>query len=150
MEEKEKAKIKECFKMIALGMGNTLLTFIDKEREIQDKGLTIGGYKLAWLANLVAAFVLENCKDLFEDAVYNGIYRDDGLVIMEGQKTKADIGKWLETFQRRVNQVTGYEGLVFTVSIWRQDQSNEQAHPKAEIRKSSIFPFLGMEISWSK
>jgi hypothetical protein len=49
MGEKDKATINECLKMIAFGMGNTLLTFVDKyyaydgEREIQDKGLTIGG-----------------------------------------------------------------------------------------------------------
>jgi hypothetical protein len=60
--------------------------------------LTIGGYKLAWLANLVAAFVLENSQDLFEEAVYDGIYRDDGLVIMKGHITNADIGEWLNTF----------------------------------------------------
>jgi hypothetical protein len=42
--------------------------------------LTIGGYESAWLADLVAAFVLENCEDLFEEAIYDGIYRDDGLV----------------------------------------------------------------------
>jgi hypothetical protein len=89
------------------------------------------------LANLVAAFVLENCEDIFDDAIYDGIYRDDGLVIMNGQKTNTDISKWLNTFQQRVNQVIGYEGLVFTVSIWRQDWNNEPAHPKAEIFKSS-------------
>jgi hypothetical protein len=91
------------------------------------------------LANLVAAFVLENCKDIFDDAIYDGIYRDDGLVIMNGQKTNTDISKWLNTFQQRVNQVIGYEGLVFTVSIWRQDWNNEPAHPKAEIFKSPSF-----------
>jgi hypothetical protein len=102
--EKEKATIIECLKMIAFGIENTLLTFVDKyyeydsKREIQDKGLTIGGYESAWLADLVAAFVLENCEDLFVDAVYNRIYRDDGLVIMDGQKTNTDIGEWLETF----------------------------------------------------
>jgi hypothetical protein len=47
--EKDKATIHECLKMIAFGMGNTLLTFVDKcyeyggKRDIQDKGLTIGG-----------------------------------------------------------------------------------------------------------
>ncbi len=82
MEDKEKATIRECLKMIAFGMGNTLLTFIDKyyennsEREIQNKGLIIGGYELAWLANLVAAFVLKNCEDLFNDAIYNAVYND--------------------------------------------------------------------------
>jgi hypothetical protein len=35
--------------------------------------------------------------------VYDGIYRDDGLVIMDGAKSNAEIGKWLNTFQKRVN-----------------------------------------------
>jgi hypothetical protein len=72
--------------------GYTLLTFVDKytyseyngEREIQDKGLIIGGYESAWLDNLVEDFVLENCKDLSDDAVYDGIYRRyaySGLVL---------------------------------------------------------------------
>jgi hypothetical protein len=89
-------------------------------------------------------------EDLFDEAVYDGIYRDDGLVIMKGQKSNADIGEWLNTFQKRVNQVTGCEGLVFTVSIWRQDWNNEPAHPKAEVVKSPAFPFLDMEMSWSE
>jgi hypothetical protein len=94
--------------------------------------------------------VLENCEDLFGDAVYDGIYRDDGLVIMNGLKTNEEISQWLETFQERVNQVTGYEGLVFTVSIWRQGGDVKPTHPKAEIHKSSVFPFLDMKMSWSE
>jgi hypothetical protein len=59
LREKEKKKIKVCLKMIAFGMGNTLLTFVDKyykydgEPDIRDKGLTIGGYKSAWLSDLI-------------------------------------------------------------------------------------------------
>jgi hypothetical protein len=146
--EKEKGKIKECLKMVAFGMGNTLLTFVDKyykydgKREIQDKGPTIRGYKLAWLTNLVAAFVLENCKDLFDDAVYDGIYRDDGLVIMNGQKTNADIGEWIKTFQKRVSKVTVYKGLVFTVSIWRGKGNDKTKHPKAGRDCEELLPLL--------
>jgi hypothetical protein len=101
--------------MIAFGMGNTLLTFVDKyyeydgERDIMDKGLTIGGYESAWLADLVAAFVLENTTELFDEAIYDGIYRDDGLVIMNGLKSNQEIGEWLNSFQSKVNLVTGYE-----------------------------------------
>jgi hypothetical protein len=64
--EKEKKKIKVCPKMITFGMGNTLLTFVDKyyehdsKHDIRDKGLTIGSYESAWLADLVTAFILEN------------------------------------------------------------------------------------------
>jgi hypothetical protein len=36
--EKEKDKIKVCLKMIAFGMGNTLLTFVNKHYEWQTAG----------------------------------------------------------------------------------------------------------------
>jgi hypothetical protein len=131
--------------MVAFKMGNTLLTFVDKyyeydsKREMQDKGFTIGGC------------VLEKDKAIFDDAIYNGIYQDGGLVIMHGKKSNADIGEWLNTFQKRVNnKVTGYEGLIFTVSIWRGKEEDESKHPKAEIVKSSFFPFLDMKMTWSE
>jgi hypothetical protein len=38
-------------------------------------------HESAWLADLVAAFILENTAQFFEEAVYDGIYRDDGLVV---------------------------------------------------------------------
>ena len=47
-------------------MNSTLMTFQEKYykygggMEMQDKVLTIGSYKSAWLANLVATYVLEN------------------------------------------------------------------------------------------
>jgi hypothetical protein len=53
------------------GMGNTLITFKDKyfeydgDQDVNDKGLTIGGCKSAWLADLVVACVLENTSHLF-------------------------------------------------------------------------------------
>jgi uncharacterized protein YcsI (UPF0317 family) len=56
--------------MIAFGMGNNLLTFINKyykyngKREIEDKGLTIGSYKSTWLADLVAAFIGCSCTSI--------------------------------------------------------------------------------------
>jgi hypothetical protein len=63
--------------------------------EIKDKGLTIGGYESAWLADLVAVFVLENTTSLFSGTIYDGIYRANGLVILDGVKTNAEVGKWL-------------------------------------------------------
>jgi hypothetical protein len=48
-------------KCIHFGIGNTLIRFGDKyfeydgDRNVNDKGLTIGGYKSALLADLVAA-----------------------------------------------------------------------------------------------
>jgi hypothetical protein len=57
--------------MIAFGMGNTLLMFVNKyykyngKQEIQDKGLHISGYKSAWLADLVTSFILEITANLW-------------------------------------------------------------------------------------
>jgi hypothetical protein len=98
--EKQKAKIKVCLKMIAFGMGNTLLTFVDKyykydgEHEIKDnKGLTIFGYESAWLADLVVVFILESTTNLFNETIYNGIYRYDGLGILDGVKINTEAGE---------------------------------------------------------
>jgi hypothetical protein len=73
--------IRDCLKCIHFGTGNTLITpFEDKyfeydgDRYVNDKGLTIGGYESAWLTDLaVAAFVLENTAQFFNEAVYDGI-----------------------------------------------------------------------------
>ena len=64
------------------------------ETDVEDKGLTIGGYESAWLADLVAAFILENLDDIFDDARFSGIYRDDGIIVKEGVLTKREIAEW--------------------------------------------------------
>jgi hypothetical protein len=58
---KDKLMIRECQKLTHFGMGNTLIAFEDKyfeydgDRDVNDKGLTIGRYESAWLADLVAS-----------------------------------------------------------------------------------------------
>ena len=54
-------------------MSNTLLTFGDKYYEYggsinpDRKGLTIGGYESAWLADLVASFILDKVDEIIKD-----------------------------------------------------------------------------------
>jgi hypothetical protein len=100
----DKNTIKSCLEMIKFGMGATLLTFMDKyyeyggDEEADDQGLTIGDYELAWLADLVAAYILENTGNHFAMAKYQGIYRDDGLLFLTGKWTKSDVTAWLKDF----------------------------------------------------
>ena len=76
-------------------MGHTLLKFrgdyfeYGEAENIDEKGLTIGGYESAWLADLVASYVLEKFSCHFRDARFFGIYRDDGFVVLsyEGSLT---------------------------------------------------------------
>ena len=79
LSKEEKKKIEKCLEMIGFGMKNTLLTFIDKYYEYGrdmdggKRGLTIGGYESAWLAGLVAAYILKQTEELFTD-VYTMVY----------------------------------------------------------------------------
>ena len=62
-------------------MSSTLLTFEDKyfeyaEKSIKTKGLAIGGYKSAFLQNLVASYLFEKCNNQFREVLWKGIYRD--------------------------------------------------------------------------
>jgi hypothetical protein len=62
-------RIETCLEMIKFGMGNTLLTFVDKyykyggDLDIEDRGRTIGGYESAWLADLCMEYVMDNSRD---------------------------------------------------------------------------------------
>lgn len=63
LNKKDKSMIHNCLKIIKFGMRATILTFTNKYYEysgdvnVEEKGLMIGGYKSAWLADLVAAYV---------------------------------------------------------------------------------------------
>jgi hypothetical protein len=86
-------------------VGNTIITFKDKcfeydgDQNVNGKGLTIGGQESAWLADLIAAQILENTAHLFEDAAYDGINRDDSQVVFKGNWSQHQIIEWLERFQ---------------------------------------------------
>jgi hypothetical protein len=65
--------------------------------------------------------------------VYDGIYRDDGLVVFKGNWSKQEITKWLDDFQAEVNKVTKYDGLQFTVSIWGAEKEDSTTHEKVTV-----------------
>ena len=94
--------------------------------DVDKKGLTIGGFESAFLADLVAAFILENSQDLFENSIYSKIYRDDGIKVDLGIQTTDEICDWLEIFQTRVNEVTGSDSLKFTMEIWNPDSPPDE------------------------
>ena len=66
---------------------NTMITLDGKYSEyegsddVDKKRLAIGGFESALLADLVAAFILENTEDLFKNSIYSKIYRDDGVKV---------------------------------------------------------------------
>ena len=86
--------------MIKFGMGNTLISFKEKLYEYggsvnpMKRGLTIGGYESAWLADLVASWIFEKNEDLFKKtSLFKGIYRDDGLIVFKDNWKAEDVNR---------------------------------------------------------
>ena len=65
---------------------------------MEEQGLAIGGYESAFLANLVESYLFEKAKANFHLTTYQGIYRDDGLVVFTGKKSAREVKHWLEEF----------------------------------------------------
>ena len=86
--------------------------------ETEAKGLTIGDYELVFFADLIAAWILENTVELTLDTTFDGIYRDDGILVFDKITTTEEICDWLEAFQREVNELTAFEHLQFLIDIW--------------------------------
>jgi len=79
LPEEDQITIEHCLDLIKFGMQSTLLTFVDKyyeydgDKDPEEKGLTIGGYESAWLADLVGAYILDNTKSHFRKTKYYGL-----------------------------------------------------------------------------
>jgi hypothetical protein len=148
-------RIDTCLEMIKFGMGNTLLTFVDKyyeyggDLDIEDRGLTIGGYESAWLADLCMAYVMDNSRDILDDLIYEGIYRDDGIAVLKGSVTTGEVAKWLGIFQARVNHLADSKFLEFTAEIWGNDKDDGKKYKAVGTTNKNYFTFLDMEMHWS-
>ena len=83
------------------------------------KVLTIGGFESAWLEDLVAGFVLDRKQQEFDKCIFDGIYRDDGLFLISGKQSQAEILQWLNRFQSRVDATLGSDWLQFMATMWQ-------------------------------
>ena len=116
---------------------------------VDEKGLTIGGFELAGFSDFVAAYILEMTSNLFLSSAYNGIYRDDGINILRGKWTTAQLVQWRDNFQSEVNLLTESEYLQFTLEIWRPNApESEPNSDKVTIHDKESFPYLDMELYW--
>ena len=155
LPDEMKKKIETCLEMIGFGMKNTLVSFTDKYYEYggdmdgEKRGLTIGGYESAWLADLVVAYLLKQTENLFEDFIYHGIYRDDGFLILKGIKTKREMNEWLLKFQEEINTLAESNCLQFTAEVWNTVEDEEIQNENLTIVEGEHFPYLDMEMYWN-
>mgnify|MGYP001787478984 FL=1 len=159
LPEEDQINIEHCLDLIKFGMQHTLITFIDKyyeydgDKNPEEKGLTIGGYESAWLADLVGSYILAHTKSHFRNSKYYGLYRDDGIAVFNNKLSYDDISKWRSKFQKSVNRLAGGTYLQFTCSVWL-DQSRRELPPIQDdqmisIESDNYFPYLDTELIWS-
>ena len=74
-----KKTINLCLDLIQFGMSSTLISFNGdyysyhgEDRE--EQGLAIGGYESAFLADLVASYLIKKASPIFRTTIYHGIY----------------------------------------------------------------------------
>ena len=123
---------------------------MNTERKAETKGLAIGGYVSAFLADLVTSYLFEKCYNQFKEVLRKGIYRDNGFLLFKGKKSLSEIKIWREDFQVRVNKIAGNEYLQFTFDLWMPNtipSRNKQDNVQEIV--SNNFPYLDLEFLWN-
>jgi hypothetical protein len=94
LPELHQEKVKRCLDILQFSMGNTIVSFQNKYYEYgvnpdpNRRDLTIGGFELAFLADLEATYIFEKLHHLLEAHVkYIGTYRDDEIIVFRGSRT---------------------------------------------------------------
>jgi hypothetical protein len=122
--------VEMCIEMIAFGMISTLIWFQEKcynykgvVEEILDEdedknGLAVGSYEAVFCTDICATYIVEMVAKELKNAIYRGIYRDDGLIIFCGHLSKQAIARWLAGFQLMVNELVNGTFFEFTAELW--------------------------------
>ena len=155
-DKNEIEKVNKCLDLIKFGMSTTLIQFCgvyylyDGDKEVEDRGLTIGGYESAWLADLAMAFLLETIdQNVLNETKYFGIYRNDGIAVFPGTWMQTEVEDWLLAFQRAINDKAGNDKLSFMAKVWTPGGDKTTiVRSKVRTQSADHFPFLDMELNW--
>jgi hypothetical protein len=95
--QSEKDLAGKCLEMVKFGMSNMLIQSMGQYYEyggsvdVEQKGLTIGGYESAFFADLVAAWILDNSVPLMLETMFDGLNRDNGLLVFDKPITTNEV-----------------------------------------------------------
>ncbi len=118
-------RTQKCLEILKFSMGNTIVSFLDKYNEYgvdpdpDRRGLTIGSFESAFLADLEASYIFNKLKQIWERYVrFLGTYCDDKIIVFNGQKSNELLLNWLRIFQGEVDRLLGTSDIQFTMEIW--------------------------------
>jgi hypothetical protein len=122
--------VTRCLSLVKFSMAHSLCTFCRRYFEYNgingaidpnERALTIGhGFESAWLADLVAAYILEITSHCFRcTTIFAGIYcDDDGLIVFHGKHSLSELIKWWQRLQAEINEVAEGSYFQVTMVIW--------------------------------
>ncbi len=91
-------------------MVNTIVSFRDKyykygvDPNPNRHGLTIGGFKSAFLADLEATYIIKKLHHLLEQHIrFIDTYCNDGIIVFRGNRSNKWLKNWLSIFQKEVD-----------------------------------------------
>ena len=77
----------------------------------EEQRFLIDEYESNFLADLVASYLFDKSKPFLNPKTYQGMYRDDVLVVFKGKESVKQIKDGLEEFQKRMNRAAGNQQL---------------------------------------
>ena len=100
---------------------------------------------------MVAYYLFENTKYLFNQTTHHGIYRDNGLLVFKGKKSTQEIRYWLAEFQQKVDKAAGNQHLQFIAEKWKNGTNIPSSAKKDMLQTTAKneLQFLDMKMSWS-
>ena len=156
--EEELGTIETCMDIVHFGMSNNYISFLDEFFVYKGAGggndvaLAISGHESAFFADLVVSYVFEmlQLRGMFEEAIYRGIYRDDGLFVMKGLWSSEKTRSWLKSFQDEVDDIVGGDYLVFTASVWNPESIESEVEiDRVSVISDDYLPFLDVQMCWN-
>jgi len=76
-----------------------------------------------------------------------GMYRDDGNVVFDGNRSTEELTIWLADFQAKVNSYVGGNDIEFTMDIWKPVEDSRSSVPIIlKVIGAERFPYLDMEM----
>jgi hypothetical protein len=154
-------RTKKCLEILKFSMGNEIVSFLDKyykygvEPDPDRRGLTIGGFESAFLANLEASYIFNKLRHIWERHVrLLGTYRDDNIIVFNGQKSNKWLLNWLRIFQGEVGRLLRTSDIQFTMEIWQPGETSSSLQESkvtiegvgtfhcARINGNKSFPYL--------
>jgi hypothetical protein len=155
--------------ILKFSRGNTIVTFCDKYYEYgvdpdpDRRGLTIGDFESAFLANLEASYIFDKLDILMKRHMkFLGTYHEDKIIIFRGNRSDDWLHNWLKYFQKEVDRLLGTVDIQFTMEIWWPGLTTKaleelettvpgiKSFNRININGNTSFPYLDIQLSWTE